>query len=144
MQTFRDNNNKKKWTIDLNLYRIQRVYDETQIDLLLPEVYLAQATLHPLLFAQILPVLLEDQLKEAGIETQEQVLQAFSGKVYFNAEEAFYKELMHFFLVAGRTGSYLRISTFLKELKETEEHYGTNGTTAEGTENQTSTEILDS
>ena len=100
MKTFTDNN-KKKWSIELNLYMIQRVFDETQIDLLLPEVYLAQAAMHPLVFAQILPILLEDQLKEAGIETQAQVLQAFSGKVYFAAEEAFYKELMDFFRAAG-------------------------------------------
>ena len=141
MKTFTDNN-KKKWSIELNLYMIQRVFDETQIDLLLPEVYLAQAAMHPLVFAQILPILLEDQLKEAGIETQAQVLQAFSGQVYFAAEEAFYKELMDFFRAAGRTGSYKRISTFLQEMREADQRgSGTNGTIVEETGNPTSTEI---
>ena len=132
MQTFRDNQ-KRKWSIDLTLYSIQRVFDETQIDLLTPEVYLAQAVIHPLLFATILPVLLEDQLKERGIETQEQVLKAFSGKTYFDAEEAFYRELMAFFLAAGRTGCYTRISDFLQNLKNL--NSGTDGTIPEETGN---------
>lgn len=132
MQTFKDNQ-KRKWSIELTLYSIQRIFNETQIDLLAPEVYLAQAAIHPLLFASILPVLLEDQLKERGIETQEQVLKAFSGKVYFDAEEAFYKELMGFFLAAGRTGCYKRISDFLQNLKNL--NTGTGGTIPEATGN---------
>lgn len=124
MKTFRDNEGRE-WRIALDLYAIQRIYNETQIDLLMPEAYLAQVTIHPLLFAEILPVLLEEQLEPDT--TKEQILKRFSGKPYFDAEAAFLKELVDFFHRAGRSGNAKRISEYLKKLGKLLGNAGING-----------------
>ena len=131
MRKFLDNEGQS-WTIHLDLQTLDTVFTETEIDLLLPEVYLARVAVNPLLFARLLPVLLAEQLEARGLKTQDAILKHFSGRPYFDAEQAFYGALMDFFRAAGQIGRYDRILSYLSQAAALN-NIVTSGTTPEGT-----------
>ena len=92
----------------------KRVYDATRIDLYMPEVFLAKMALSPIVFAEVLPILLDSQLDAHGVKTAEDGLDLFNGKPYFDAQTAFLKAYADFFQAAGHCGRYERILSFLE------------------------------
>ena len=102
MKTFTDRKNDK-WEISLTLGAIKKVQDQTNIDLLNIESdecnTLSEFTANPFKLAEVLSVLLEDQLTAAGVEG---VLDRMDGETLCRAQEAFYAELTDFFVGMGR------------------------------------------
>ena len=104
MHIFKDNAGRD-WSLSLTIGNAMLVKDRLGVDLLQPEVgeppLLTQLGTDEMLLAQVIAALLESQFELHKIDAA-QVYQCFDGPTFGRAHEAFYKELIDFFLQRGR------------------------------------------
>ena len=104
MQVFKDNANRD-WSLSLTIGTGMKVKDQLGVDLLQPEVgeppLLTRLGTDEMLLAPVIAALLESQFELHKVDA-EQIYQSFDGATFARAHEAFYKELIDFFLSRGR------------------------------------------
>ena len=104
MKTFKDNAGHD-WNISLNIGTAMLVKEKLGVDLLQPEAgdppLLTRLGTDEILLAQVISTLLESQFETQKVD-KEQIYQFFDGPTFARAHEAFYEELIDFFLSRGR------------------------------------------
>ncbi|MGL6193666.1 MAG: hypothetical protein ACRC2T_02450 [Thermoguttaceae bacterium] len=104
MKTFKDNAGHD-WNISLNIGTAMMVKDRLNIDLLQPEAgdppLLTRLGTDEMLLAQVISTLLESQFESQKVD-EKLIYQFFDGPTFARAHEAFYEELIDFFLSRGR------------------------------------------
>jgi len=104
MKTFKDSQDRT-WEIAITIGSVMRVKDRLGVDLLKPEdgtpPLITRLATDELLLAEVICCLLERQF-DAHQVSQDDVRDAFDGKTLTAAQEAFYDDLVDFFLGRGR------------------------------------------
>jgi hypothetical protein len=105
MKTFNDSAGRT-WTLAMTIDSVKRVRDLLKINLLEPESgeppLLTQIATDEILLCDVIYCLIKPQADQLGI-SDEQFGQALGGDAILNAQNAFYDELIDFFLKRGRT-----------------------------------------
>jgi len=105
MKTFTDKSGRI-WEVAITIGAAKRLRDALDIDLLQPEVgdppLLTRLGTDEILLGEVLCSLLSDQF-EAHKVTADDVMAAFDGETLLAAQDAFYEDLVDFFLGRGRT-----------------------------------------
>jgi len=104
MHIFKDNAGRD-WSLSLTIGNAMMVKERLGIDLLQPEVgdppLLTRLGTDEILLAQVIAALLESQFELHKVDAK-QIYQCFDGPTFARAHEAFYEELIDFFLSRGR------------------------------------------
>ena len=104
MKTFKDNAGHD-WNLSLNIGTAMLVKDRLGVDLLQPEAgdppLLTRLGTDEILLAQVISAMLESQFESQKVD-ESQIYQFFDGPTFARAHEAFYEELIDFFLSRGR------------------------------------------
>ena len=104
MQVFKDNADRN-WSLSLTIGSAMKIKQTLGVDILQPEVgdppLMTRLGTDEMLLAQVIASLLESQFELHKVDA-DQIYQCFDGPTFARAHEAFYQELIDFFLQRGR------------------------------------------